>query len=148
MQRFGILSNRKRASIALAHSCVFLAIAVHGFASSKAGVIHGSSGRADLILVAIYFVVATILAWLVTLSRCVQERVYFALCASSATLGMLRTLFGDATLSLSQPLRVLALASAVAVGLSISRSFSPPKSNADFTALPGSSPERSPAGGD
>jgi len=147
MQRFGILSNRKRALIALAHSCVFLAIAAHGSLSAKVGVIHGS-GRADLILVAIYFVVASILVWLVTLSCCARERFYFGLCACSATLGMLRTLFGDTTLPFSQPLRVFALASAVIVGIFISRSFSYPESNADFAALTGPSPERSPAGGD
>lgn len=148
MQRFAILSNRKRARIALAHSCVFLAIALHGFISSKAGLIHGGSGRADLILVAIYFVVAGILACLVTLSRCARERFYFILCASSATLGMLRTVFGDAALPLAQPLRVVALASAVAVGFSISRSFSPPKSNTGFTELPSRTQQASPAGGD
>lgn len=147
MQRFAILSNRKRAWIALAHSLVFLAIAVHGFASPKSGVIKYPAID-DLILIGIYSTVATILIWLVTLCCCARERFYFALCASSAMLGMLRTLFGDAALPVAQPLRVFALASAVTVGISIARSFSHTASNADFTALPGPSPERSPAGGD
>jgi hypothetical protein len=71
---------------------------------------------ADLILVAIYLVVASILAWLVSLSRGGKERVYFVLCASSATFGLLRTICGDAALPAAQDLRVIMLSSAVAVG--------------------------------
>jgi len=129
MNDFGILTNRKRAIIALAHSVVFLGIAMHGFASPKAGILlHGREGAAaDLILVAIYLVVASILAWLVSLAQCAKERVYFALCASSATFGLLRTLFGDGSLPAAQYLRVILLSSAVVVGASISRSFSRPE---------------------
>ena len=39
MNDFGVLTNRKRALIALIHSLVFLGIAMHGFASPKAGVL-------------------------------------------------------------------------------------------------------------
>ena len=51
---------------------------------------------------------------------------YFALCASSATFGLLRTIFGDSALPLAQYLRVIMLTSAVAVGMLIFRSFSRP----------------------
>ena len=125
MNDLGVLTNRKRAFIALIHSFVFLGIALHGFLSPKAGVLHGSV-LGDLILIGIYLVVASILAWLVTVSRCTRERLYFALCASSATFGLLRTIFGDPTIPAAQYLRVIMLSSAVVVGLMIVRSFSRP----------------------
>jgi hypothetical protein len=52
--------------------------------------------------------------------------VYFALCASSATFGFLRTVFGDAALPVAQYLRVILLTSAVALGAWIFRFFSRP----------------------
>jgi hypothetical protein len=124
MNEFGVLTNRKRALIALIHSLVFLGIATHGFASPKAGVLlHGSGAMGDFILIGIYLIVASILAWLVSISCCAKERVYFALCASSATFGLLRTIFGDAALPAAQYLRVIMLTSAVVVGTLIFRSF-------------------------
>ncbi len=127
MNEFGILTNRKRALIALIHSLVFLGIAMHGFASPKMGILlPGFVATADLILIAVYLVVASVLAWLVSISRGAKERVYFALCASSATFGLLRTIFGDADLPAAQYLRVIMLTSAVLVGTWILRSFSRP----------------------
>lgn len=127
MNDFGVLNNRKRALIALIHSVVFLGIAMHGFAAPKAGILlHGSGGTGDFVLIGIYLTVASILAWLVSLARCARERAYFALCACSATSGLLRTIFGDATLPVAQYLRVLMLTSAVIVGTWILRSFSRP----------------------
>ena len=127
MQEFAILTNRKRALIALVHSVVFLGIAFHGFASRKSGILApAQAATADLILIGIYFVVTSILLWLVTLSRCLRERSYFLLCSCSATFGLLRTIFGDATLPPAQYLRVIMLTSAVALGTFIFRSFSRP----------------------
>lgn len=126
MNDFGVLNSRKRAVIALVHSFVFLGVAVHGFLSPKTGIIRGSGLIGDFILIGIYLVVASILAWLVTLSRCLRERVYFVLCASSATFGLLRAVFGDAALPIAQYMRVIMLSSAVAVGFLILRSFSRP----------------------
>jgi hypothetical protein len=127
MNEFGVLNNRKRALIALIHSLVFLGIAMHGFASPKAGVLlRGFGGTGDFILIGIYLTVASILAWLVSLARCTKERAYFALCASSATFGLLRTVFGDTALPAAQYLRVLMLTSAVLVGTWIYRSFARP----------------------
>jgi hypothetical protein len=127
MNDFGVLNNRKRALIALIHSLVFLGIATHGFASPKSGILMpGLVATADLVLVGIYLTVASILAWLVSISRCTKERVYFVLCAGSATFGLLRTVFGDAAVPAAQYLRVILLTSAVVVGTLIFRSFSRP----------------------
>ncbi len=127
MNDFGVLTNRKRALIALAHSLVFLGIATYGFASPKAGVLlPGLHGTADLVLIGIYLAVASILTWLVCVARCAKERAYFALCASSATFGLLRTIFGDAALPSAQYLRVIMLTCAVGVGAWILRCFSRP----------------------
>jgi len=106
MHEFAVLTNRKRALIALIHSAVFLGIALHGFASPKAPVALGGSGTAaGVTLVAIYRTVTSILSWLVSIARCARERLYFGLCASSATFGLLRTIFGDASLPAAQYLR-------------------------------------------
>jgi hypothetical protein len=122
---FGILNSRKRAVIALIHSFFFLGIAVHGFASPKAGIlVPGLVATADIVLIAIYLTVASILAWLVTISKCARERVYFVLCTGSATFGLLRTVFGDSVFPAAQYLRVILLTSAVGVGTWILRSFS------------------------
>ena len=127
MNDFGVLSNRKRALIALIHSLVFLGIAMHGFVSPKAGILlPGLVATADLVLIGIYLTVASILAWLVSIAHCAKERVYFVLCASSATFGLLRTVFGDSALPAAQYLRVIMLTSAVVVGTWIFRSFSSP----------------------
>ena len=130
MTDFGVLNSRKRAVIALVHSFVFLGIALHGFAAPKAGILRGAGATGDFILIGIYLVVASILGWLVTLSRCVRERVYFALCACSATFGLLRTIFGDSALPIAQYMRVIMLSSAVAVGILILRTFSRPVTEA------------------
>jgi len=120
-----VLSTRKRASIALVHSFVFLGIAVHGLVAPKAGILlPGSGDAADIILIGIYLAVTSILAWLACISRCAKERVYFALCTGSATFGLLRTVFGDAALPAAQYLRVIMLTAAVIVGAWIFHSFS------------------------
>jgi hypothetical protein len=126
MNDFGILNSRKRAVIALVHSFIFLGIALHGFASPKAGILGGLGTASDFVLIGIYLVVASILAWLVTVSRCLRERAYFALCTSSATFGLLRTIFGDGALPIAQYMRVIMLSSAVAVGFLILRTFARP----------------------
>ena len=126
MNDFGVLNSRKRALIALIHSFVFLGVAIHGFVSPKLGILRGSGVVGDFILIGIYLVVASILMWLVSLSRCVRERAYFAMCATSATFGLLRTVFGDVSIPLAQYMRVIMLSSAVAVGILILRNFSRP----------------------
>lgn len=125
MNRFAILTNRKRALIALAHSIVFFGIALHGFASPRTAIsLHGAAALTGVSLLLIYLIVASALAWLVVISRCTAERTYFAFCASSASFGLLRTLFGDVELPAAQYLRVLMLTCAVVLGSWIFRSFS------------------------
>jgi len=140
MNDFGVLNNRKRALIALIHSVVFLGIAAHGFLSPKAGIVSGRGATGDFVLIGIYLVVASILAWLVSLSRCARERIYFALCASSATFGLLRAIFGDASIPAAQYMRVIMLSSAVAVGILIVRSFSTRERGRGALATAGETP--------
>lgn len=124
MNEFAILTNRKRAVIALVHSVVFLGVALAGFLSRKSGIVHGTAPQSDFILCMIYMTVTAVLAWLAAMSPCRIERVYFTLCASSATFGLVRTGFGDAAIPVAQYMRVLMLTSAVVVGIAIFRSFS------------------------
>jgi hypothetical protein len=124
MNEFGVLTNRKRSLIALIHSIVFLGIAFHGFVSPKAGILHWPGAAGDFILIAIYLIVASILVWLVSIARGLVERAYFALCATSAFSGLLRTIFGDRVVPPAQYLRVLMLSSAVGIGILIVRSHS------------------------
>lgn len=127
MNDFAVLTNRKRTLIALVHSVVFLGIVLHGFSSPKAPIVlHGSGAAGGATLIAIYLTVASLLSWLVSISRGARERLYFALCASSATFGLLRTIFGDVSLPAAQYLRAALLTSGVAVGAWILRSFSRP----------------------
>lgn len=126
MGEFGVLNSRKRALIALIHSIVFLGVAAHGFLSPKFGILHGTGTTGDYILLGIYLIVASILAWLVSLSRCLRERAYFAFCTCSATFGLLRTVFGDVAVPVAQYMRVVMLSSAIVVGTLILRSFSRP----------------------
>jgi hypothetical protein len=125
MRDFAILTNRKRALIALAHSIVFFGIALYGFASPRSAVsLHGPGAVSSVVLLFIYLTVVSILVWLVIVSLCIAERIYFAFCACSATSGFVRTLFGDAALPAAQYLRVLMLTCAVLLGTWISLSYS------------------------
>jgi hypothetical protein len=129
MTEFAILTNRKRALIALIHSVVFLGVAVHGFMSPKLGLLQGSASssarpNADYILAMIYMTVAAVLAWLVSISRGWRERIYFALCTCSASFGLLRVVIGDPSLPIAQYMRVLMLTSAVALCSWILRAYS------------------------
>jgi hypothetical protein len=124
MNGYAILTNRKRAIVALVHSFVFFGVALHGFLAPKGGILRGGAPTGDFILVMVYLTVTAILAWLVGVSRGVRERLYFACCTSSATFGLLRTTFGDAAIPAAQYLRVAMLTSAIIVGILILRSFS------------------------
>jgi hypothetical protein len=127
MNEYGVLTNRRRTLIALAHSLFFLALAVRGFDSPKAAFkLHGSSLDLGVGLVILYTTVISILVWLITISGCRPERMYFRLCAASATLGLLRTCFGDAALPAAQFLRILMLICAVVTGTWILHSYNPP----------------------
>ncbi len=124
MGGFSILTNRKRAIIALVHSVVFLMIAVRQMvaAQSAAGVWAASTvSRGTWILCGIFAIVSAILLWLLVISRGWMEKFYFGLCTVSATSGLLRTAAGDQAFHAGLYIRVVMLVSAVLVGLLIVR---------------------------
>jgi len=125
MSAYAILTNRKRAIIALLHSIVFALIALRGLANASA--VHPiwsnySARLASIALLTIYLAVSSILIQLVRMSRGAREKIYFAFCASSASLGLLRTILGDQNLPASQYFRLLMLLCAVFTGVAILRS--------------------------
>jgi hypothetical protein len=125
MESFSVLNSRKRAVVALVHSIIFLAVAGIQAAVSHAEPlsIHGSPATSGLILLAIYVVVATVLLVLLRVSVCTKEKLYFALCAGSASFGLVRIVMGDQVLHVNI-MRVLLLGCAVVVGMLILRKHS------------------------
>jgi len=125
MESFSILNSRKRAVIALIHTVVFLTVAGIQAAVSHADplAIHGSRATSGLILLAIYLVVTTVLLVLLKASDCTKEKLYFALCAGSASFGLVRIVMGDQVLHVNV-MRVLLLGCAVLVGMVILRTHS------------------------
>ena len=124
MGGFSILTNRKRAVVALVHSVVFFLVAVRQMiaANPAAGIwIPSTVSRGTWILCGIFAIVSAILLWLFIISRGWMEKLYFALCTISATSGLLRTAAGDQTFHSGIYIRVVMLVSAVLVGLLIVR---------------------------
>ena len=122
MGEFSILTNRKRALIALVHSVVFLLIATFQMmAGSPATGIWNPAlvPTATWILCGIFVIVSGILLWLFAISRHWYERIYFALCTVSASSGLLRAAVGDQAFHAGLYVRVVMLASAVFVGIAI-----------------------------
>lgn len=125
MAPFSILNSRKRAVVALVHSIIFLAVAGVQAAISHAEPLSTHRAKiSGLILLAIYVVVTTVLLLLLKASTCAKEKLYFALCAGSASFGLLRIVMGDHVLHVNA-VRVLCLGCAVLVGLTILRHHSP-----------------------
>jgi len=127
MDRFSIITNRKRAIIALIHSVFFLLVAALQLAISHAGAfsLHGGKVTGGIILLTIYIIVTTVLLILLRISGCAKEKLYFALCAASAAFGLVRILLGDPVLH-ANVLRVLFLSGAVLIGTAILRKHSSP----------------------
>ena len=125
MKSFGILTNRKRAIIALIHTVLFLCIAALQTALSHAAAfsLHGDKVVGGVVLLTIYTIVTTVLLILLNVADCATEKLYFALCATSAGLGFLRILLGDPVLH-AGVFRVLLLSGAVIVGTVILRRHS------------------------
>ncbi len=124
MRGFAILTNRKRAIVALVHSVVFLLIAVRQLvaANRAEGIwVPSAVSTGTWILCGIFVIVSSILLWLLIISRGWMERFYFALCTVSAPSGLLRTACGDQTFHAGLYIRVIMLVSAVLVGLQIVR---------------------------
>lgn len=110
---FRILNNRKRAVIALIHSIIFGMLASYQLLSNYHPVplIAAASGHvvAPAILTSIYLTVTTVLLILVLASRGPIEKLYFAFCATSAGVGLMRVLLGDPTVYTGNFIRVLML---------------------------------------
>ena len=125
MHTFSILTNRKRAIIALVHTVIFLCVAALQTALShaKAFSLHGDKVAGGIVLLAIYSIVTTVLLVLLRYATHSSERLYFALCATSAAFGLLRVLLGDPALH-AGVLRVCLLSCAVIVGVIILRTHS------------------------
>jgi len=129
MGGFSILTNRKRAIVALVHSVVFLLIAMRQMvaATPAAGVWLPSTVRPGTwILCGIFAIVSLVLLWLLVISRGWMEKFYFAFCTISATSGLLRTAAGDQAFHAGIYIRVAMLVSAGLVGLLIVRRHSRP----------------------
>jgi hypothetical protein len=127
MGGFAILTNRKRAMVALVHSVVFLLIAARQMvaANPAAGIwVASTVSRGTWILCGIFAVVSSILFWLFVISRGWVEKIYFGLCTVSATSGLVRTAAGDQLFHAGLYIRVVMLVSAFVVGLLIVREHS------------------------
>jgi hypothetical protein len=127
MGGFSILTNRKRAIVALAHSVVFLLVAVRQMvaANPTAGIWAASAvSRGTWVLCGIFALVSAILLWLFIISRGWMEKFYFGFCTVSAASGLLRTAAGDQAFHTGLYVRVVMLVSAVLVGLLIVRMHS------------------------
>ncbi|HZQ70352.1 MAG TPA: hypothetical protein VFA68_17630 [Terriglobales bacterium] len=124
---FAILTNRRRALIALAHSIVFLGIAFRGLLlgnSLRPIWLHPANLQSSVAVLAIYVVVTSVLIQLARMSGSARERLYFLFCASSASVGTIRNVVGDPAPHVGLLLRVLMLACAVATGVLILRTHS------------------------
>jgi hypothetical protein len=123
MNSFRILNNRKRAIIALVHSIGFGLLALYQLLSNyhPASLVTASEGELVLpvILTLIYLSVTTVLFVLVLASHGPLEKLYFAFCATSAGIGLMRVVAGDPTAYAGNFLRVLMLGCGVVVATSI-----------------------------
>jgi len=122
MDEFSILTNRKRALVALVHSVVFLLVALRQMlaVSPAEGIWLASSvPPSTWILCGIFTIVSAILLCLFAISRGWMEKIYFGFCTASATSGLLRTAAGDQAFHAALYIRVLMLAGAILVGFMI-----------------------------
>jgi hypothetical protein len=119
MNRYSVLTNRKRAVIALVHAVFFFFVALAGLSGSPAitplsmAMARQSHLAPSLAITAVYLLVTSILVWLIRLSAAPREKLYFAFCATSAGTGLLRALFGDTSLHAGAGIRAVMLACAI-----------------------------------
>jgi succinate dehydrogenase/fumarate reductase cytochrome b subunit len=113
---YKILNSRKRVVVALVHTVVFLGVAILGFFFAVPP-LRPSSPPSGWILAGVYTIVSSILLWLTAIAAAAVERLYFALCATSAGFGLLRQLLGDPSMHIAVYVRVAVLACAVIIGI-------------------------------
>ncbi|MBZ5725209.1 MAG: hypothetical protein LAP87_09455 [Acidobacteriia bacterium] len=122
MPRYVILTNRKRAIVALVHSVAFLMVALYGLVTVVRPLAMTSPTSA-WVLAAVYVIVSAILLLLTAACGHLRERLYFGFCAASASFGLARQLLGDPRMHAAVYLRVALLACAVATGMLILRGY-------------------------
>jgi len=128
-----VITNRKRAIVALAHSIAFLALAIAMYKPPKA---IGFATMASTIVTAIYFIVTSILLWLTLASKAPKEKLYFGLCTTSACFGLLRMVIASPLLAvLAVYMRVSMLGMAVVVGVGLLRTHGRPAVAAEIEPL-------------
>lgn len=125
MDKFTILTNRKRAIIALIHSIAFLLLAFVTSLRTVAPLSFHLHPNEGLALLGMYGIVTSVLVILFVISACLRERLYFALCSTSAGTALVRTIVGDRAMHGAQYLRVVALMLAVVIGTAIVKSYAP-----------------------
>jgi hypothetical protein len=120
MHRYVILTNRKRAIVALVHSVAFLLFALYGLITVARPLGTASPGSAWTVA-GVYAAVSAALAVLAAISGNWRERLYFAFCATSASFGLARQILGDPPLHFAVYVRIAMLGCAVVTGLGIVR---------------------------
>jgi hypothetical protein len=115
-----ILNSRKRVIVALVHTVVFCGLAIYT-AMLTVRALSGRSPTSAWVMTGVYLLVSTILVVLAAISRTRAERLYFALCTSSAALGFCRQIVGDTRVPAAGAVRVVLLACAVLVGFAMLR---------------------------
>ena len=120
MERYVILTNRKRAIVALVHTVVFLTVAMYGMLIVVRPLAMNSP-RSAWVMTAVYAVVTSILLVLAAFAGNGIERMYFAFCTTSAGFGLARQILGDGRMYAAVYIRVAMLACAVATGMVILR---------------------------
>jgi hypothetical protein len=133
--RYVILTNRKRAIVALVHSVAFLGIAFYGVFSAVRP-LGAASPASAWTVVGVYVAVSLALAVLAAISGNWRERLYFAFCATSATFGLLRQILGDPPMHFAVYVRIALLSCAVVTGLTIVRAHRPQAAAAVANAVP------------
>jgi hypothetical protein len=127
MPAFAVLTNRKRALVALIHAAAFFGLAIRDFAVSSrlSGILTAAPGMTrSVVFAVVYLVVSSVLAYLLIISKCAGEQVYFAFCTASASTGLLRAIAGDSAFPAGQYLRMGLLACAVLTAVLIVKAYS------------------------
>jgi hypothetical protein len=122
MRGYTILTNRKRTIIALVHTVVFLLLAMYGLVTVVRP-LQTASPASSWTVAAIYVLVTVILLVLAAVAGNSIERLYFALCTTSAAFGLARQLLGDPRMHSAVYIRIAMLACAVLAGMAILRGY-------------------------
>ncbi len=129
MRAFVILTTRKRLVVALVHTVAFLLLAIL-LSRTLVRPLGIASPPGAWAIAGIYLVVTAVLVILLAYAGR-EEKLYFALCATSASFGLLRQILGDPRMHVAVYLRVALLASAVLAGSLLLRQQPVPESIPD-----------------